>query len=318
MKPKAIYYSILQYQPANRELLDRVFDVTELPDPNSDSIELLQTVEVLFAPLGFPVNSDRMSKCSRLRTVVSNTTSIPHIDQDCARKRDIQVCALHDEQEFLERITPTAEHTIGLLLALTRRIPAATDAVLAGNWDRRPWGAPRMLSRMRMGIVGYGRIGRKVATIAKAMGMDVKFHDPNKPDSEPSLESLAKKSDILSLHAPGTIENNNLVSERILKLLPKGAVVINTARGELLNTQALVDLLESGHLGGAALDTIDGEYESDFSISKNESRLLKYARDSDKLILTPHIGGSTMDAWFETERHVILKSCKALNISIQA
>src|SRR5262249_1929847 len=153
---------IMAYQPDNRVLLDRLFDVVELNDPREDG-PLITGTEVLFAPLGFTVDAAKMDRCGRLKAIVSNTTAIPHIDAAAARSRGIAICALHDEPAFLERITPTAEHAIGLMLAAWRRIPAAHRAAADGHWDRRPWGAPRMLSRMRLGIVGYGRLGRKVA-----------------------------------------------------------------------------------------------------------------------------------------------------------
>jgi D-3-phosphoglycerate dehydrogenase len=309
-KPVALYYSILQYQPENRARLLQLYDVMELPDPGSDTAAPLAATEALFAPLGFPVDGAKMARCPRLKAIVSNTTGIPHIDAAEAARRGIAVCALHDEQEFLDRITPTAEHTIGLMLAAWRRIPAAHAAAVGGRWDRRPWGAPAMLSRLRLGIVGYGRLGRKVAVIARAMRMDVAYYDPGEPGSCRDLGELARRSDVLSLHAPALPSTRNLVSRAILEELPRGAMVVNTARGELLDTEALLDLLESGHLYAAALDVIDGEYDRNFSASFRNGRLAAYARSHDNLILTPHIGGSTIDAWRETERFVIEKSAK--------
>ena len=310
-KPKAIYYRIMAYQPDNRALLDRLFDVVELNDPRDDGPAIGGT-EVLFAPLGFRVDDAKMDRCGRLKAIVSNTTGIPHIDADAARHRGIAICALHDEQAFLDTITPTAEHTIGLMVAAWRRIPAAHRAASDGAWDRRPWGAPRMLSRMRLGIVGYGRLGRKVARIGEAMGMTVGFYDPGKPGSAATLGELARTSDVLSLHAPSTPQTRNLVSRAVLEQLPRGAMVVNTARGELLDVEALLDLMASGHIAAAALDTIDGEYDPDFSKSFGASRVAREARRRDNLILTPHIGGSTLDAWFETERFVIEKAARVL------
>src|SRR5262249_35709912 len=117
-----------------------------------------------------------------------------------------------------------------------------------------------------------------------------------------TLGDLAKNSDVLSLHAPSTPETRHLVSRAVLEQLPRGAVVINTARGELLDLDALLDLMASGHVGAAALDAIEGEYEPEFSKTFRERRVAREARARDNLILTPHIGGSTRDAWFETER----------------
>lgn len=318
MKPNALYYRMLKYQPGNLELLHRLCEVTAVDDPRADTDALLRDAEVVFAPLGFLVDKAKLDRCPRLRAVVSNTTSIPHIDTAEAERRGIHVCALHNEQEFLATITPTAEHTIGLMIAVWRHIPAAHAAACRGEWDRRRWGAPRMLSRMRLGIMGYGRLGRQTALIAEAIGMKVRFYDPHKPGTVPTLRELAAEADVLSLHAPGRPDTRGLVSREVLQALPRGALVVNTARGELLDTEALLDLLESGHLAGAALDTIDGEYDPGFPEVFARSRLLAYARSHDNLILTPHIGGSTVDAWGETERRVLLMAACALGLPVDA
>jgi len=299
-------------------LIERLFEVAVLPDPRSDTADLLDATEVLFAPLGFPVTGARMDRCPHLRAIVSNTTGVPHIDMRAAAERGIAVCALHDEQQFLDTITPTAEHTLGLILAAWRRIPTAHAAAADGKWDRRPWGAPRMLSRMRLGLVGFGRLGRKVARIAEAMDMDVAYFDPLVSGGMNSIIELARRSDILSLHAPANDSTRGLVSRKVMEALPHGAMVINTARGELLDLDALLDLLESGHLRAAALDTIDGEYDPDFSAGFAASRLANYARAHDNLVLTPHIGGSTIDAWSETERFVIEKAARTLGLEATA
>lgn len=311
-----MYYRILCYQPENLRLLHEALRVEERDDPRQDDAGVLARVEALFAPLGFPVDGPRMDQCPKLRVIVSNTTGVPHIDMEAAGRRGVAVVALHDEQAFLETITPTAEHAIGLLLAAWRRIPAAHAAASRGQWNRRPWGAPRMLSRMRLGIVGYGRLGRKVAAVGRALGMEVSFYDPRVPGGEPSLRSLAHRSDVLSLHAPATPATADLVSRAVLEALPRGAVVVNTARGELLDTEALLDLMEAGHIAAAALDTVAGEYDPDFSDHFGGSRLAEYAREHDSLILTPHIGGSTVDAWRETERFVIEKACRLLGVAV--
>jgi D-3-phosphoglycerate dehydrogenase len=322
MKPVALYYRILKYQPDNRALLEKHFEVLELEHPDEKTDEFLSRVELLFAPLGFRVDAAYMDRCPRLKVVASNTTGVPHIDLQAASDRGVAVCALHNEQAFLDTITPTAEHTIALLLSAARRVPAAHAAACAGRWDRRPWGSPRMMSRLRIGLVGYGRLGRKVGIVARAMGMQVAWYDPKLPDTAgeqdermTDLVELAKRSDVLSLHAVANDETRGIVNRQVLASLPKGAIVVNTARGELLDTDALLDLLESGHLWAAGLDTIDGEYRLDFSDTFADCRIARYARDHDNLVLTPHIGGSTVDAWTETERRVIVKALDVFGIS---
>jgi D-3-phosphoglycerate dehydrogenase len=307
MRPVAIYYEILKYQQKNLELLDKHFEVIRFNEPKSTSDDQLARAEVVFAPLGFVFDADFFNRSPNLKAIASNTTGIPHINVEDAQARSITICALHDDYEFLSAITPTAEHNIGLIIAATRRIHAAHAFAVSGNWDRRPWGAPKMLSRMKLGIVGYGRLGKRVAKIAQAMGMVVQYYDPYQAGGMDSLLSLAKVSDVLSINAKVTPETIKLVSRQVLEALPQNAVVINTARGEILDEDALIDELENGHLWAAALDTIDGEFSEDFSASFKCSRILNYAKNHSNLLLTPHIGGSTLDAWYETERRVIEK-----------
>lgn len=315
MKPTALYYRVLSYQPENLNLLEETFEMIELDDPRQDTDETLARTEVLFAPLGYTVDAAKMDRCPRLRAIASNTTGVAHIDMAAAAERGIAVCALHDDRDFLDSISATAEHTIGLMLAAWRRVPAAHAAASAGAWVRWPWGAPAMLSRMRLGIVGYGRLGRKVAEIGRALAMDVAYYDPHVPGGIDDLLTLAGRSDVLSLHAAANQETRGLVGREILSALPDGAMVVNTARGELLDTDALLDLLEAGRLRCAALDVIDGEYDPDFAEGFADSRLARYARDHDNLILTPHIGGSTVDAWAETQRRVIEKTAKVMSLA---
>ena len=278
---------------------------------------MLADTEILFAPLGFLVDSDRLDRCPKLRALASNTTGIQHIDVVAATTRSITIYALHDDGDFLDKITPTAEHAVGLMLAAWRRIPAAHNAAFNGAWDRRPWGAPAMFSRLRLGLVGYGRLGRRVAKIGRAFDMDVAYFDPNVPGGMDSLIELARRSDILSLHAIASEETRGLVDREVLSALPRGAMVVNTARGEILDADALIDLLESEHIQCAALDAVDGEYAPGFQDNFGNSRLARYAREHDNLILTPHIGGSTVDAWHDTERRVIDKVCIALSMEIE-
>jgi len=311
-KPIALYYSMMCYQPENCALLDRVFDVIEVETPDDATEDDLLRTQVLFAPLGYCIDRERMGKCPKLKAIVSNTTGVPHIDMEEAGRRGVKVCALHEEQTFLDTITPSAEHAIGLMLAAWRRIPAAHMAATVGKWDRRPWGAPAMFSRLSLGLVGYGRLGRKTGEIARSMGMDVAWYDPGVEDGIDDMMQLARRSNVLSLHAVANEETHGLVSRSVLEALPNGAMVVNTARGELLDTEALLDLLESGHIRAAALDVVDGEYEPGFSDTFGDSRMARYAATHDNLILTPHIAGSTVDAWSETEYRVINMAVSAV------
>jgi len=318
-KPVAVYYRILKYQPENLARLEREFDLRVLDDPSQLSSSLKSDVEVLFAPLGFQLDARIIDACPKLRVIVSNTTGHPHIDVEHARASGVHVACLKFAPDFLGRITPTAELTWGLVIALTRHLVPAQRSVLDGRWDRRPFGAPAMLSSMSLGIVGHGRLGGMVARYGKAFGMAVRYYDPfvarsaEGAERVESLEALVETSDIVSLHVPHEKATERLISRDILRRFRRGAYLINTARGELLDWDAVLELLESGHLAGAAFDVFDDEFSPGFIERFGNHRMLAYARTHENLLLTPHIGGSTIDAWRLTEGHAIDMALEYLN-----
>ena len=317
-KPVLIYYDVLQYQPENLQRLHDNFDVISLPTPADDTDEALTVADVSLCPLGYYCGPEKMDRMPKLKVLGSNTTGHPHIDVGYAAHRGIKVVTLKPEKAFLDTITPTSEHTFGLILALTRNLIPAHRAVLEGHWNRRPFGAPAMLSSLSLGIVGLGRLGRKVARYAHAFGMAVTYYDPyveqgpETPQRCADLKSLVACSDIVTLHVPHEPETENLIDAELLAAFKPGSYLINTARGELLDFTALLAQLESGHLGGAALDVFEGEFAPDFAARLPHHALWRYAQTHPNLILTPHIGGSTVDAWRLTEGHTITRILEAL------
>ena len=321
IKSVAIYYRMLKYQPENLEKLHQNFDVIELESPKQDRSDILEKVEVLFAPLGYMVDKKKIDACPKLKVVVSNTTGHPHIDVEYAKSKDIYVACLKFAQEFLQTITPTPELTWGLLIALTRNIIPAHQAALSGQWDRRPFGAPAMLSSMSIGIVGHGRIGTSVARYGKAFGMQVRYYDPyvsassEEAERIDNLEQLVQLSDVVVVMMPHEKETEGMFSREIFSCFKPQSYFINTARGELIDWDALLESLQSGHLAGAALDVFEGEFVPGFNDKFPSHPMLEYARSHDNLILTPHIGGSTIDAWRLTESHAIDMALIHLGVS---
>lgn len=307
----AVYFSSMNYTSENVDFIKEHFNVKILSNIKNLSPNKNNNVEVLFAPFELSICESNISQYNKLKVVISNTTSIPHIDTNFCKKKNIKIAALHDEQRYLKKITPTAEHTFGLILACYRNIIPAFRDVKNGNWSRWNFVAPKMLSRMKIGLVGYGRLGKKVEKIAKAFGMRVFWFDPNKRGGEKTLKGMAKKIDILSIHASLNREEK-IIDKNILESLSQGSIVINTARGELLDLDSLLDFLESGKISCAALDTIQDEFTNEFSQKFKNTRLFNYINNNDNLLLTPHIGGSTYDAWSLTQRRVLEKSLKIL------
>lgn len=307
-----IYYDCLHYGDVALHKLKSHFHVHHLPDPSHDTKMLLENAFGVFAPLGYRFSKEKIDCCPNLRVIMSNTTGHPHIDVDYAKEKGIKVACLKFDQQFLSSITPTAELAFGLIISLTRRIIPASQSVLLGEWERWPFAGQSMLSRMSLGIVGLGRLGSLVASYGNVFGMSVFFYDPfvadqgkDGPKKCKSLEQLASVSDVLSVHAPHEPETEKLISSDILQALPSGAFVVNTARGELIDWDALLELLKCGHIAGAAMDVFPNEYSADFDIEREAPELLSYARQNDNLIFTPHIGGSTHDAWEATQLRTV-------------
>ena len=188
------------------------------PLQNDEFERALSECEVLMVRLGLYIGPVLMAQAPRLRYIVTATTGLDHIDLEAAAAGGIRVVSLRDCPESIQDVSATAEHTIGLLLALLRRTPAAVDSVLAGGWERdRYWGT--QLRGKRFGIIGYGRIGAMVAQCAAAFGMDVVAYDtaPNKvgsPATPVSFEELLTSSDVVSVHVTATPENRNLLNRR--------------------------------------------------------------------------------------------------------
>ena len=310
-KPTIIYYKIMKYREENLQYLYDTFDVIELDDPSQDDTESLGRAEILLAPLGYVVDQSKIDRCIRLKAIGSNTTGHPHIDVKYAKSKGIAVITLKDKKSFLNKITPTAELTWGLIVAITRNLLPATKSVGAGQWDRRPFGGRKMLSRMSIGIVGLGRLGYKVAHYGLKFGMEVKYYDPHVSSGYPglkkieSLDRLVAESDVVSVHVPHEPDTEWLFSENVFQNFKDGSYFINTSRGELVNHQALLNSLKSGKIAGAAIDVFEDEFQSDFQSKMVLHDLWKFSQNHSNVIITPHIAGSTYDAWFETERYTL-------------
>jgi len=299
---------ILNAEPANycaeaRHILATIGEVHESALSRDELIAELPGYDVLIVRLKYDIDRQVLEAGSRLKAIVSATTGLAHIDLDHAARKNIAVLSLKGEQDFLRSIPATAELTWGLLLALVRHIPVAFQSVCRGNSDRNAFLGHDLCGK-NLGIVGLGRIGEKVARYGRCFGMTVHAWEPrprNWPEGlvkHPSLERLLEVADVLTLHAPLKPETEHMIATKELALLPNNAVLINTSRGELVDSQALLHALELGQLAGAALDTLPGEREEN---NRARLALIEYARGHSNLLLTPHTGGATVESMASTE-----------------
>ena len=301
------------YSPKARGILERIGQVFDGPLNREQLLELIKHYDVLIVRLAHMIDAQVIDSAKSLKTIVSATTGLNHIDMNEAQRRGIKVLSLQGERTFLDNIHATAEHTWTLLLALLRKIPHAHQHVLSGGWDRDLFKG-RELHGRTLGIIGLGRLGTKVAEYGAAFGMRVVGYDRDKSHPRPAnlelmdLDKVLQLSDVISLHVNYAIENHAMIGRKELSLMKSGTILINTSRGELVDEKALLDALRSGYLGGAALDVLCGEYAS----RNTSEELLEYARQHDNLVVTPHIGGCTFDSMEKTEMFMAEKLLKYL------
>lgn len=301
------------YSSKARKILDDLGTVDNGPLDRSELKKNISKYEILIVRLGHMIDEDIINVAKKLKVIVSATTGLNHIDVEYANKRGISVLSLKNEREFLDKVYGTAEHTWALLLALIRRLPHAHQHVINGEWDRDIFRGYELHGKT-LGIIGVGRLGSKVARYGSAFGMEILGYDIQKPEIVPAgmrlveLDELLDTSDVVSLHVNLTSQNRFMISEKEFKLMKKGAFLINTSRGELMNEKALLSSLINGDIGGAALDVLTGEY----SDTNDSALLIEYARNHSNLIITPHIGGCTFDSMEKTEIFMAKKLAQAL------
>jgi D-3-phosphoglycerate dehydrogenase / 2-oxoglutarate reductase len=288
------------------------FDV-ELAD--LDRAQLLQRVaefDIIWVRLRNKIDRQIFDCGTRLKAVVTNTTGLNHVDLVEAETRKIRIISLRGEVDFLRSIRATAELTLGLTLALLRRIPQAFEHVRQGGWDRTEFRGSEIYEKT-VGIIGYGRLGRIVASYFQAMGANVlvtsrELQSGTIVDGFDVMEQtdLLSHSDIVSLHASYDPANHHMIASAQFQNMKRGAIFINTARGELVDERALLDALASGHLEGAALDVLEDELKP----GGLESACVEFAKNSSRLLLTPHIGGNTVESTARTEEFLATKTCQ--------
>ena len=231
---------------------------------------------ILAGPI-IPLDRDHLERLDGCRAVVRYGVGLDNVDIDAAQELGIAVGNVpeygHEE---------ISNHAIALLLALSRKLFAFDAAVRRGGTGIPAPQSVARLSRRTLGLVGYGRIGRRVAEKARAFGLEVVAYDPYASTADVDLlelDELLRRADILSLHVPLTPETRHMIGARELALLARGSLVINIGRGGLVDEDALVAALHSGHIAGAALDVTEIEP------LPLDSPLL----GAPNVILTPHV-----------------------------
>lgn len=274
--------------------------------------------DVVFARLGLTFGSSFFLASSATKIVATPTTGLDHIDLKAAQKASVRVLNLRGELELLRQITSTAEHAWALLLACNRRIPSLVDRTRAGSWARGDLEL-HQLSSHTIGIIGLGRLGRMVADYARAFRMHVLTHDPYvTKDQIPhdiqhvSLEELLSKSDHIVLTATYSNGDSEILGREQVLSIKFGSTFINVSRGELVNEAALVEALDLGILRAVGVDVLSGDSRWTFG-EQVESALIQKSRQTDRVLVTPHVGGYAREAVKKTRLFMIQRVNQVIN-----
>ena len=222
-----------------------------------------------------------------LKLIARPGTGLDNIDVEHARSKGIEV--VNSPESLVEAVS---EHVILLMLALSRNLVTADESTKAGRWEKNSLVGGQLMGKV-LGIVGLGRIGRRIAEIAWTLGMSVIIYDVIAIPPEVvsalgvkivSLDELFRTSDYITLHVPMTDDTNHMVGESRLSEMKRSAYIVNTSRGGVVDEESLAAALRDGRIGGAALDVFENEPPTGL--------ILK----APNTILTPHIGGQTVEA----------------------
>lgn len=276
---------------AATQLLSSVAEVRLLSQP--DEVGLLREIPDADALLvRMPITARAIHAGKRLRIVARHGVGLDYIPVNVCTDLGIPVTFTPDANT-----ESVAEHVIGSMIALAHRLSPADRAIRQGNWSWREKNIGVDLFRRTLGIIGFGRIGSRVSQIAsQAFGMQVRIYDPFLPSDFATppdvtcvgLDELLSSSDFITIHVPLSPATKHLINSERISLMKRGSFFINTARGALVDTQALVEALASHHLAGAALDVLEDEPP------KQDSPLLSL----ENVLITPHSAALTEEAMF--------------------
>ncbi|MGL4974357.1 MAG: 2-hydroxyacid dehydrogenase [Bosea sp. (in: a-proteobacteria)] len=289
-----------------RELFDAQLNLDDAPMSPAALIEAIKTADVLVPTVTDRIDASIIAQAGdQLRLIANFGNGVDNIDVASAVQRGITVTntpgVLTDD---------TADMTLALILSVARRIAEGARVVPDDNWSgwSPTWMLGARITGKRLGIVGMGRIGQAVAKRAKAFGLSIHYHNRRRLPAAieegleatwwDSLDQMLSRMDIVSVNCPHTPATYHLLSARRLKLMKPDSILINTARGEIVDETALSRMLEAGELGGAGLDV----FEHEPSVNP---RLLKLAR-AHKVVLLPHMGSATTEGRLDMGEKVIV------------
>ena len=298
-------YRILVITPVHHitgivDTLESIGDVTYFDDPSIEQvISVISEYDAIFTNPNKSkvfIGREVLNAATKLKVICTASTGTNHIDKSYAAELGLTILSLTEERDVINRISSTAELAFALTLAGLRNIIRGHSSVMNSEWDYTQF-IGRQMNCLTIGVIGYGRLGSMYAKYCKAFDSRVLVYDPYKQVKDKgieqfdSLESMLTISDVIAIHVHVTDETLGMVDKNCFKNMKKDSLLVNTARGDIVNEKELVEFLEVNEKAKVATDVLGDEVRN-----RLKSPLLEYALKSDQVIITPHIGGMTHEA----------------------
>ena len=291
-RPRVLYMA-RWLPPEAKQILDAACDVDYFEPNREKLLEIIGNYDAFWSHFDHKVDKPVLERATKLKAVNTTSTGTDHIDKDECARRGIRVLSIAKDLGLLDSFTATAEIAWMLMLACHRNFRAANRDAHAGKWGNTERFQGDQLSTRTLGVLGIGRLGKMTAEFGKAFRMKVLGCDLQ-PFSIPGVEqvdfdALLRRSDAISIHIHMTPENRHLFNAQSIAKMKRGAVLVNTSRGGIIDEPALLAALDSGQLAAFGSDVVEDEWRADMS----KQPVIEYAKTHDNVVLTPHIGGAT-------------------------
>lgn len=282
-----------------RDVLSSHCDLVVLKDRGDEHLLPLLRDAVGVINCAVPLTPEHLNEMRQCKVISRTGIGLDTVPLDVAKALRIKVANVPDY--CLDEV---ADHTLALMLSLQRGICRASNATRSGEWNAQTAGRLNRLRGQTLGLLGFGRIARSVAARATTFGFNIIAHDPHcQADmfkahgvGSVSLDELLAKSDVLSLHIPLTSASRHMIDAEAISRMKKGAILVNTARGGLIDTVAVIDAIKREHLGGAGLDVLDQEPPPQEQLTHG----------LDNLLITPHLAFYSEEAIQDLQRRSAL------------
>lgn len=289
-----------------KTLEEKGYSVLLVPKISYDELyNLIDSAEGLIVTTRLPIDKKLIGKASQLKWIGRMGSGMELIDQEFAEAQGVK-CVSSPEGNR----NAVAEHALGLILNLTNKIAKSFDDIKNGQWLREENRGTELAGKT-IGIIGFGNTGTSLAKLLAAFDMTVLAFDKNKLNpvagyiQEANLDQICRLADIISFHVPLTADTRHMANETFFNALQQRPFIINTSRGHVVKTPALIHALQQNKIAGAALDVLENEQLDQYSSVEKEE--MRYLTSQPNVILTPHIAGYSHEAFYKMSTVIIEK-----------